>query len=265
MRKTGALVVLAAVAMAGCANVNPRVPVRVKAAHGRFIVSLTRQVLNEAGGHNVDLRQLAEQDLARIDALLPGPATTITVTVGDPDQIIAAVGATGFTDPETGAITIGLYPTWSEEPPDVGQGLARTLAHEVDRSVRITIGAGLGRTLLDQLVADGVATAFGESAFPGPPDPWVHALSATQECQQWHHLEPLLEVVGIHQEVLTGGSVSSAIFGESSMPLLTGRAIGYHIVAAYLERNGLTSWAALAATPSKKIYDASDYDPCPAG
>ncbi|MGA9920903.1 MAG: DUF2268 domain-containing putative Zn-dependent protease, partial [Candidatus Dormiibacterota bacterium] len=264
MRRSGALLVLASLALAGCANVSPRVPVRVQAANGRFVVSLTREVLNEAAGRNVDLRQLTREDLARIDSLLPGPATTITVTVGDPDQILASIGAVGFTDPETGAITVGLYPSWSDEPADVSQELARTLAREVDRSVRITSGAGLGKTILDELVADGAATAFDQFAFPGPPDPWVGALTAKQECQQWGHIEPLLATVGIHQEVLTGGSVSAATFGESSMPPLTGRAIGYHIVADYLARQGKTSWSALAATSTRAIFQASGYAPCPA-
>jgi uncharacterized protein YjaZ len=259
------MVVLVSLAVAGCANVNPRVPIRIQSSNGRFLVSFTRQVVNEAANHNVDLTRLTQEDLAQIDTLLPGPKMTVTVTVGDPDQIIAAVGATGFTDPETGAVTIGLYPSWLEEPFDVSRGLARTLAREVDRSVRITSGAGVGGTLLDQVIADGVATAFGESAFPGPPDPWVGALTAKQECQQWGHLKPLLETVGIHGEVLTGGSVSSVIFGESSMPLLTGRAIGYHIVADYLARTGKTSWAVLAAAPAEKIYQASDYAPCQSG
>jgi hypothetical protein len=265
VRRSGAVIVLASVVLVGCANVIPRVPVQVHAANGRFVVSLTDQVLNEFADHSVDLRLLTEEDLERIDALLPGPTTTITVTVGDPDQILATVGATGFTNPETGAITIGLYPSWADEPLDITQGLARTLAHEVDRSVRITTGAGVGKTVLDQMVTDGVATAFGQSAFPGPADPWVDALTAKQECQQWQHLEPVLSTVGIHDEVLTGGSVSSATFGESSMPPLTGRAIGDQIVADYLARTGKTSWTALAAAPTKEIFRASGYDPCAAG
>ena len=261
-RAASALTVLASLALVGCGNVSPRVPVQVQAAHGRFVVSLTHQVVNEASGHHLDLRSLASTDLTVINSILPGPSTEVTLTVGDPDQISFAIGAAEFTDPETGAITIGLYPSWSEEPWNVSQELARTLARGVVRSVRITSGAGLGKTILDEMVAAGIATAFGESAFPGPPDPWVNSLTAKQECQQWRHLHRLLHTVGIHQEVLTGGDVSAATFGESSMPPFTGQTIGYHIVADYLARTGKSSWSALAATPAQKIYAGSGYAPC---
>ncbi len=249
--------------LVGCANVVPHVPERVQAAHGRFAVSITQQLLNEFAGHGMNLQSLAEADLSRIDTLLPGPRISITFTVGDPGQILSTVGVTGFTDPETGAITVGLYPYWSEEPPNFLPELARTMAREVDRSVRITAGAGLGDTVLDSLITDGVATVFGQSAFPGPADPWVGALTAREECQQWKHIQPVLSTQGIHGEVLTGGPVSSSVFGEATMPALTGRAIGDHIVADYLAHTGSTSWAALAATPSKVILRASGYSPCP--
>jgi uncharacterized protein YjaZ len=259
----GASLALLCLMLVGCANVVPHVPERVQAARGRFAVSITQQLMNEFAGHGMNLQTLAEADLSRIGTLLPGPRISITFTVGDPDQILTSVGATGFTDPETGAITVGLYPYWSQEPPDFLPELARTTAREVDRSVRITAGAGLGNTILDSLITDGAATAFGQSAFPGPADPWVDALTAKQECQQWDHIKPVLSTQGIHDEVLVGGSVSSTVFGEATMPPLTGRAIGYHIVADYLAHAGSTNWATLAATPSKVIFRASGYSPCP--
>jgi hypothetical protein len=256
--------VLVCLALAGCANVKFWRPLRLQAADGRFAVTLTREVVSEATDHNVQIQLLAEQDLARIDSLLPGPPTLVTITAGDPDQILPAIGTAGFTDPETGAITISLYPSWELEPPDIGRSLARTLAREVDHSVRITSGPGVERTLLDQLVAAGTQTAFDQSAFPGPPDPWVGALTARQECQQWKDLRPALEKVGLHPEVLLGGPVKDTVFGESSMPPLTGGAIGYEIVADYLAHDPGVSWVALAETPAKTIFNASGYAPCPA-
>jgi hypothetical protein len=251
-------------ALVGCANVQFAQPVRLQAAHDRFAVTLSPGVVSEASNNHVPIQSLAEQDLARIDSLLPGPPTSVTITVGDPDQILPAVGTVGFTDPETGAITIGLDPSWTMEPPSIGRSLARTLAREVDHSVRITSGPGFERTLLDQLVVAGSQTAFDQSAFPGPPDPWVGALTARQECQQWKLLGPLVEKVGLHPEVLLGGPVNPALFGESSMPPATGRAIGYEIVADYLSRNPGIGWAKLAETSAKTIFDGSGYAPCSA-
>jgi hypothetical protein len=251
-------------ALVGCANVSFSQPVRLQAAHDRFAVTLTRGVLSEANNNDVPIQSLAEQDLARIDALLPGPPTSVTITVGDPDQILPAVGTVGFTDPETGAITVGLDPNWRLEPVDIIRSLARTLAREVAHSVGITSGPGFERTLLDQLVATGTQTAFDQSAFPGPPDPWVGALTAGQECQQWKHLRPVLEKLGLHPEVLLGGPVDAKVFGESSMPPATGRDIGYEIVVDYLARHPGVSWVTLAETPAPTIFNVSGYAPCAA-
>lgn len=264
MVRLAGIAALASLALVGCANVTLRLPVRLHAASGRFAVTLTLQVLSEATNHDFPLQRLTKEDLARIDSLLPGPPTSVTIAAGDPDQILPAVGTTGFTDPETGAITVGLYPSWDLEPPDIGRTLARTLAREVDHSVRITTGPGAEHTLLDELVAEGTQTAFDQAAFPGAPDPWVRALSSGQECQQWRHLGPVMEKVGLHPGVLLGGRVSASVFGESSMPPLTGRAIGYDIVADYLAHNPGVTWAALAETPATEIYGASGYVPCPA-
>ncbi|HVB13560.1 MAG TPA: DUF2268 domain-containing putative Zn-dependent protease [Candidatus Dormibacteraeota bacterium] len=265
MLKVGALGVVAALALTGCAGVSPMVPVRFQTAGGRFEVSLSRGVVKEFARHQFALRRLTEEDLARIGKLLPGPATTIAVTVGDPDQILSQIGATGFTDPETGAITIGLFRYWAQEPPDVIRELARTLAREVNGSVRVTLGVGLGKTLLGRLVTYGIATAFDQSAFPGPPDPWVDELSAKQECRQWRHLEPLLTTVGTHGQVLVVRSANSAIPGKFSLPQLPDLAIGYRIVADYLARTQGVSWATLVDTPAQTIFRASGYAPCPAG
>jgi len=259
------LTILAAALLGGCATVVPRLPLQANAAGDRFAVSLTHQVVNEASGHDFALEALTRADLSRIGELLPGPATTVTVTVGSPDQILAPVGVSGFTDPETGAITVGLYPLWADEPSSLTSGLARMLAREVDRSVRLTKGAGLDRSLLDQLVTDGVATAFGQFAFPGPPDPWIGALSAGQECRQWRHIEPVLGSHGLRSEVLNGGTVSRTLFGESTMPPLTGRTIGYDMVAGYLGRHPGSSWTSLNKMSGKTVLADSGYAPCSSG
>lgn len=264
IRHSWLLSAVGCLALVGCANVSFSHPVRLQAAHDRFAVTLSPGVVSETTNNDVPIQSLAEQDLDRIDLLLPGPPTSVTITVGDPDQILPAVGTVGFTDPESGVITVGIDPDWRQEPADISRSLARTLAREVDNSLRITSGPGFERSLLDQLVASGTQTAFDQSAFPGPPDPWVGALTERQECQQWKHLRPVLEKVGLHLEVLLGGPVDNKVFGESSMPPATGRDIGYDMVTDYLARNPGVSWVTLAETPANTIFSASGYAPCSA-
>jgi uncharacterized protein YjaZ len=56
------------------------------------------------------------------------------------------------------------------------------MAHEVNHSARILGGPGFGITLLPQIITEGIATAFDQAAFPGPPDPWTQAITRAQEC-----------------------------------------------------------------------------------
>ncbi|MGH7609653.1 MAG: DUF2268 domain-containing putative Zn-dependent protease [Candidatus Dormibacteria bacterium] len=256
------LAVLGAIG-AGCAEIAPRsLPVHDAAAGGRFSVSISPHVVLEFRNHGLNLGGLTRAALGRIDHLLPGPPTRVALVVGDPAEFLSDTGTTQFTDPETGAITIGFLPSWAQEPADIQLDLGRSLAHGVLRSVRVVSGPGLGTTLLDQLVSQGMATAFDLAAFPGPPDPWVHALAGAQECQQWVQLKPALQETVPFTPVMYGGVVSSPSLGEIWLPPLTGLAIGYDIVAGYLSRHPGSDWSDLAVTPGREILAASGYRPC---
>jgi uncharacterized protein YjaZ len=49
--------------------------------------------------------------------------------------------------------------------------LPRDLAHEVNHSVRILDETEFGTTLLQQIISEGIATAFDQAAFPGRQTP----------------------------------------------------------------------------------------------
>ncbi len=253
---------LAALLLAACANVVPRLPLTLQAADGRFSVNIDTYLLQEAQSHGVALASLVHQDLTRIASLLPGPSQRVTLTTAPVAEIVASTGTQGFTDPETGDVTVRLYGSWDQEPPRIAQSLARTLAHQVALGVRVRTDRRRSPTLLEQLVTEGIGTAFDESAFPGVRDPWVGSLSAAQECRQWRHLRPVLERSGVGGDILQGGAVSEEVFGESSVPPMTGLAISYDIVAGYLSRHRDTGWAELVRTPAGTVLAGSRYRPC---
>jgi hypothetical protein len=80
----------------------------------------------------------------------------------------------------------------------------------------LELGSRLGARIGDRgehlgglvLIGGGVAiaTAFDQAAFPGPPDPWGHAITPSQECALWKKTAPQLGSAGLDAIWLFGGS-----------------------------------------------------------
>jgi hypothetical protein len=73
--------------------------VTASAAQQRFALVLSAQARQLAGSADVNLSRLAASALNRINALLPGAATTITVDTDDPSALIPQTGENGYTNP----------------------------------------------------------------------------------------------------------------------------------------------------------------------
>jgi hypothetical protein len=238
-------------------------PVTESFAGHRFTVTFTSRALEKADADGTNLPQVVGEALARINALLPGPPTTITVAY-ETDRVINnqscqvslddQTGTFGYTSPDAGAVTTCFGQTPQVSFRSVMQlRLPRDLAHEVDHSVRILAGPGFGGSLLEQIITEGIATAFDQAAFPGAPDPWDRAISPAQECVLWKRAQPLLGQSGLYD---------AWMFGQSGIPHWTGFTIGYDIVADYRERHPDTSWPAITAASAATILAGSHYQPC---
>jgi hypothetical protein len=224
------------------------------AVAGRFTVVISGRALQEAAAAGINLPDLIGAALGHINALLPGPDTTITVTQPWPGGLVRQAGVAGFTWPLTARIQVAFAAT-----PQVSLATAlrfwlpRDLAHEVNHSVRILAGPGFGTVLLPQLITEGIATAFNQAAFPGPPDPWTHAITPAQECALWTKAQPQLGHTGLYARWM---------FGGPGVPHWAGFTIGYHIVADYRSHHPDTTWAALTSTSATTILAGSHYQPC---
>ena len=216
---------------------------------------MTAAAVRQARASGVNLSQLVARALARINALLPGPATTITIGYGR-KYLIPQTGTNGFTSPKTGKVMIVFGPTSQTSPKRVlTLWLPRTLAHEVNHSVRILAGPGFGLGLAEQTITEGIATALDQAAFPGPPDPWDAAITPAQECKLWKKAQPLLNQPGLYDQWM---------FGGPGIPHWTAFTIGYHIVRGFLRHHPGTRWAAITADYDTTISNGSHYQPCPA-
>jgi hypothetical protein len=233
----------------------PLAPITENVVNGRFTVAFSGTALQQARAAGFNLPALTVHALGHINALLPGPKTTITVNYARGKALITQAGVYGFTHPLNARIAVGFGAT-----PQVTIGRAltlwfpRALAHEVNHSVRMLAGPGFGPTLLPQLISEGMATAFDQTAFPGPSDPWTHAITRAQECALWKKAQPQLGYPGVYDLWM---------FGGYGVPNWTGFTIGYHIVNGYRSHHPNVSWAALAATSAATILAGSHYQPCP--
>jgi uncharacterized protein YjaZ len=243
-----------------------------RAAHGRFTVLLGGKAVEAARSAGVSLRSLVADALDRINALLPGPKTTISVMYSTPRNLITQTGAYGLSDSRNRHITVYFGETRQANLHQALESLPRVFSHEVDHIVRASDGQGLGgpvvSSLLQDIVAEGISSVFDETAFPGPPNPWDRAISPSQECAAWKKAQPSLRMTGYSIYAMWFFGVNSGN-GTSDMtqhvPFWTGFTIGYDIIKDYRRHHPRTSWTALTAASATAILAGSHYDPCQSG
>ena len=232
----------------------PPRPLTQQVANGRFTVTFSAAALQAARGAGINLPAVVSRALERINALLPGPHTTIAVGLGPPGTVIPQTGANGMTG-RAGQVTVSFRPTpQASLRTAVESSLPRALSHEVDHSVRILAGPQFGDTLLTQIITEGISSVFDEAAFPGPPDPWDRAISPSQECVLWDRAELDLGDAGMYALWMFGS--------PGVIPHWTGFTIGYNIVKDYRDRHPQVSWSVLTSTSAATILAGSGYRPC---
>lgn len=230
-------------------------PATASTAHKRFTLLLSPQARQLASSAGVSLPQLMAGALTHVNALLPGPPTTIAVKIGNPSDLIPQQGVNGFTSPATGQIILQVGRTaQSSLAQTLHLWFLRDLAHEINHSVRILGGTGFGTTLLQETISEGIATAFDQAAFPGPPDQFAQAITPAQECTLWEKVKPQLGATNLY---------NLWMFGGPGVPHWTAFTIGYHIVNDYRDHHRNESWAQLTAASATAILAGSHYQPCP--
>jgi uncharacterized protein YjaZ len=124
------------------------------------------------------------------------------------------------------------------------------LAHEIDHSVRIEAGPGFGNTLLEELVTEGMSSAFDIQVQPTDIPPWTRALTRQQGRTLWTRARPLLNQTGLYDQWF---------FGGGDVPHWTAFQIGYHIVRDYLNRHPNDTAASIVRLNAATIYVGANY------
>jgi uncharacterized protein YjaZ len=177
-----------------------------------------------ARSSGVELERLvqdaAETALARLE--VTGPVRIEVKVSLAQEFVIPEVGYGGFVD-GNGDVFLEV-----EDPlrPGAETWLTALVAHELHHTARLRAGVGLGATLAQRLVSEGLADHFAEEVYPDtPPHPWNHTLSSQQETSLWRRVKPQLHNADYDPR---------AVFGEEREFPPSGYTLGYRIVAAYL-------------------------------
>ena len=110
-------------------------------------------------------------------------------------------------------------------------------------------------TLLDAMVAEGIADTFALELCPDLDPPWTHALTPEAEESVWPKVRRRLAVSDTSE-------IRRVLFGDNDrIPVWTGYTIGHKIVRGYLELQATARPSSLAGLTARTIFEASGYSP----
>ena len=206
-------------------------------------------------------KDLAEEAVHRCAQALPRPDlnSRILLLPGDGQGRVLTVQMQGVIGISMGSqvMMLFLWPVGAWK-----QWLAYTITHEYAHLVRNLLfprGLAGGRlvylksqepeTLLDAMVAEGIADAFAMELNPLLRPAWVDALSPEATESAWPRVHRRLAVADPTE-------VRRFLFGDNDrIPVWTGYTYGYRIVKRYLELNPRARPATLVGLTARTIYD----------
>ena len=110
-------------------------------------------------------------------------------------------------------------------------------------------------TLLDVLVAEGLADVFATRLLKDTRPPWTDALAPKVEGRLWARVHRRFNVSDPTE-------IRRILFGDNDrIPMWTGYTIGYRIVERYLKANPDAQPANLVGISASVIFEAGDYEP----
>lgn len=126
--------------------------------------------------------------------------------------------------------------------------LRSTICHEFAHAVAQNYNEL--RTILDQLVFDGVAEHFREAVINGDKAPWVKALTEPKATGILNEIEDKLDS---DDENVRG----EIFYGTGKYPIWAGYAIGYFIVGNFLKKQKKVDWNEILKISPKRIIEES--------
>ncbi len=206
------------------------------------------------------IRLLQESNLERIvlaalqksSRKLEGADTTVCIIAADPSNWFIHEKMNGVNGWTFGAgkiiLQVNPVPGWKTWVPYI-------IAHEYHHSVWTDryYRTDDHESLIDNLIFEGKADSFAHIIYPDIDVPWVNALTAEEERDQW-------------EKILSQGETTNSIVktrfmvgGDEDTPTWTGYTIGFHIVQSYLRSHPQADIDTWTAVPPQEMVEESGY------
>lgn len=210
-------------------------------------------------------KEIVDETLARCSSVLSRPDLNARAFLfpGDGESRVLVKqmhGVLGFSLGSQ-AMVVFLWPTENWQ-----YWLAYTAAHEYAHLVRnlmlprspqggrlMYVKSQTPETLLDAMVAEGIADHFATRMSSNPPPPWTDALTAPQATHLWPRVRRRLEVSDMNE-------IRRVLFGDGDrIPTWTGYTLGYRIVNGYLQNHPAAQFGALVGLSGKAVFEGSGF------
>lgn len=141
-------------------------------------------------------------------------------------------------DPYT--VRISLDPKFPNFKNALKAELPRTISHELHHTVRWKF---MGKTLLDAMIFEGLASRFEQEVWGGKPPAWATALSK----------DKLLEMLDLARKEYNSTTYDYIgwFFGKKKFSRWTGYSLGYFLVSEYIKKHPDETAAFLVSKPAR--------------
>jgi len=182
----------------------------------------TTHYLNSRGSLSPYLKQISEA----IDKVESKASKVIELTSLDiviqaiENAVIPETGHCGYS-PSAGLIYLTIDPANENLLSHLGEPLERVIAHELHHALRWD-SVGYGRTLLEVLVTEGLASRFSQELYGNAPEIWESALSS----------EEVGQCLALAMSELASEQYNHSrwFFGSGDLPRWAGYTLGWHLI-----------------------------------
>jgi hypothetical protein len=201
----------------------------------------------QLSARRAQIEQAVRQTLPAVRAVMPISDVRIRILL-DPGILIPEIGMGGFT-PNGTEVRIAIDPASPHMAHSIATALFPLLAHELHHARRWQT-VGYGSTLLEAMVAEGLADHFSIEVAGTEPPPWSVALSGAD-------LETWTDRVRADWSSSPYDHAAWFFGADPAIPRWAGYAIGFEMVRAYLSANSSRRASGLFAEPASSFVSAA--------